>query len=213
MGTASVCVLICVGIPAYSAVLDRIAVTVGKQVIAESDLIRDLCVDAFIDRKPVDLSPAAKRTAALRLVDQILMLREASDSHLDLTAPDDATRMLAEEKSKFASEDEYQKALAEYHITEADLREHLLNGLHLSRFTDLRFRPGVQVSNTEIRERYEALAATWRRGGRNPIPTFEESQDQVEKLLTEDLTMKALDEWLMMQRESKEIQYREAAFK
>lgn len=213
MEVPAACVWICLGVSAYSAVLDRIAVTVGKQVITESDLIRDLCVDAFIDGKPVDLSPSAKRMAAVRLVDQILMLREADDSHLDLTTPDDAVKLLAEEKSKFANDSEYRNALGEYHVTEADLREHLLNGLRLLRFTDLRFRPGIQVSDAEIRERYDSLAATWRRAGRDPIPTFEESRAQVEKLLTEDFTMKALDDWLMMQRESKEIQYREAAFK
>ena len=44
--------------------LDRIAVTVEKQVITESDVIRYLRVAAFLDDKPVDLSGPAKRTAA-----------------------------------------------------------------------------------------------------------------------------------------------------
>jgi hypothetical protein len=194
-------------------VLDRIAVTVGKQVITESDLIRDLRVDAFIDRKPMDFGPMARRAAAVRLVDQFLMLREASESHLDLAAPDDAERLLAEEKSKFSSEMEYLQSLAEYRITEMEVSDHLLNGYKLLRFTDLRFGPGIQVSDEDIEKYYETLAGNWRKAGRVSIPTLEESRDQVEKLLTGDRTMKALDEWLVMQRGSKEIQYREAAFK
>jgi hypothetical protein len=204
---------LCALIPAYGEVIDRIAVTVDKQVITESDLIRDLRVDAFIDRKPVDLSPSAKRAAAERLVDQILMLREAADSHLDLTSPDDAARLLQQEKSQFASEDDYHKALAEYRISEADLTEHLLGGWRGLRFTDLRFRPEVYVSDAEIRQRYESLAAEWRRAGRSPMPTLDDSRDQIEKLLTDEGTVKALDAWLAMQRESRQIQYREAAFK
>jgi hypothetical protein len=198
---------------AHSAVIDRIAVTVGKQVIAESDLIRDLRVAAFIDRKPVDLSPAAKREAAARLVDQILILREASDSHLELASPDDAARLLSEEKSKVGSDEEYHKGLADYSISEADLREHLLNGWRALRFEDLRFRPDIQPSEAELREYYETLEANWRKGGRASIPSFEESRKQVEQLATEDLALKALDRWLATARESKEIQYREAAFK
>ena len=61
-------------------ILDRIAVTVGKQVITESDVIRDVRVAAFLDQKPVDLSGAEKRKAADRLVDQYLILQEAAFS-------------------------------------------------------------------------------------------------------------------------------------
>ena len=69
---------------AQAEVLDRIAVTVGKQVITESEILRDLRVAAFIDGKPPDMSPAAKRKSADRLVEQILILQEAADSHIAL---------------------------------------------------------------------------------------------------------------------------------
>ena len=68
-------------------VLDRIAVTVDKQVIAESDVIRFLRVAAFLDDKPLDLSPAARRHRGADLVDQTLMNMEASDSHIDAASP------------------------------------------------------------------------------------------------------------------------------
>jgi hypothetical protein len=204
---------LCVCASAYGAVIDRIAVTVEKQVITESDLITDLRVDAFIDRKAVDLSPAAKKEAAVRLVDQILILREAADSHLDLGTPEDGATLIAEEKSKFSSEEDFRKELVNYRITEADLGAHLLNGWRALRFTDARFRPEVQLSDAELREYYDNLVSSWRKGGRTSIPTFEESREQVEKLATEDRILKALDMWLSTARDSKEIQYREAVFK
>ena len=193
-------------------VLDRIAVTVGKQVITQGDLIRDLRVDAFLDRKPVDLSPSAKRAAAGRLADQILMLHEASDSHLVLASLEDAARLVSDEKSKYSSAQEYQAALAQYHISEGDLSQHLLDGLRALRFSELRFRPQIQLNETELRAYYDKLAAGWRQANRAPIPTFEESRDQVEKLLTSDREMEALDAWLAMARASGKIEYREAAF-
>lgn len=198
---------------AYGEVIDRIAVTVDKQVITESDLILDLRINAFIDRKPVDLGVAARRKSAERLVDQILMFREAADSHLELSMPEDGSKLIEQEKSQFPNEDEYRRALAEYHIREADIQEHLLNGLRALRFADLRFGPEVQYSDADLREYYEKLAASWRTAGRSPIPTFENSREQVEKLLTQERTMESLDEWLAVQRQSKQIQYREAAFK
>jgi len=198
---------------AYGEVIDRIAVTVDKQVITESDLILDLRIDAFIDRKPADFSVTARRQAAERLVDQILMFREAADSHLNLSMPEDGPMLIEQEKSKFPSDDEYRKTLAEYHIRESELQDHLLNGLRALRFADLRFGPEVQYSDADLREYYEKLAASWRAAGRSPIPSFESSREQVEKLLTQERTMESLDAWLAMQRQSKQIQYREAAFK
>jgi hypothetical protein len=207
----------------HAEVLDRIAVSVNQQVITESDLIRDLRVDAFIDQKPVDLSPEARRAAAQRLVDQILILKEAEESHLTLASPEDAPRLVAQQKSKYppgaagapaqGNDEQYRAALAEYGITEADLSQHLLDGLRALRFTELRFRPEVQISDADLRDYYEKLAAGWRAGGRARIPTFEESRAQIENLLTGERTMKALDDWLKMARASNRIQYREPAFK
>jgi SurA N-terminal domain len=197
----------------HAEVLDRIAVSVNQQVITESDLIRDLRVNAFIDQKPVDLTPEARRAAAQRLVDQILILKEAEESHLTLASPEDVARLVAQQKSKYPSEERYSAALAEYGITEADLSAHLLDGLRALRFTELRFRPEVQISDADLRDYYEKLAAGWRAGGRARIPTFEESRAQIENLLAGERTMKALDDWLKMARASNRIQYREPAFK
>ena len=74
---------------AWGAVLDRIAVTVGRQVITESDVILDLRVDAFLDQKPVDISGDQKRRAADRLVDQMLILTEATLSRVPLATEED----------------------------------------------------------------------------------------------------------------------------
>ena len=57
-------------------ILDRIAVTLDNRVIAESDLIRDLRLSAFLNLAPPDFSAAAKRAAAERLVERALMRRE-----------------------------------------------------------------------------------------------------------------------------------------
>ena len=126
-------------------VLDRIAVTVDKQVIAESDLIRYLRVAAFLDRKPADLSGEAKRSAAAALVDRYLILEEAQDSHFVLPSADDAQALVQQVKAQYPSEAAYQAALREYRIGEQDLANHLLAGARALRFSDLRFRPEVQI--------------------------------------------------------------------
>lgn len=198
----------------HAAVLDRIAVTVGKQVIAESDVIRDVRVSAFLDQKPVELTGEQKRKAADRLVDQLLILQEAAFSRVSLAETEDARKMLEQLRpTLYPDGAEYRAALTRYGITEQDVIHQLLAGLRAMRFTDLRFRPEIQLSDDELRERYLQLAAGWRRTDPAHVPTFEESREQVEKLLTDERTAQALDRWLGTQRTESQILYREQAFK
>ena len=138
---------------ASAETLDRIAVSVGQEVITESQVILDLRVAAFLDRKPVDLSGAAKRQSAERLVDQLLILREAADSHVTLPSTEATAGLVA----PYAAESGYQADLERYGISERDLGAHLLAGLRTLTFTDLRFRPDVQVSPEDIRSYYDKL--------------------------------------------------------
>jgi len=194
-------------------ILDRVAVTVGKHVISEGDILLDLRIAAFLDQKPVDLSGDQKRKTADRLVDQYLLLQEASSSHQVLPTDADARQLLDQVKAQYATETEYRAALARYGITEEQLSEHLLNGIRALRFTDLRFRPEVQLSDDDLHEYYDSMAAQWRRANPAQVPTFEASRDQIEKLLTDQRVTQALDRWLGTTRSETQILYKESAFK
>jgi hypothetical protein len=198
--------------PIRAEVFDRIAVTVDKRVITESDLIRDLRVSAFLDRKPVELSSTAKRAAAVRLVDRTLILEEAAGSHYDQPPGEDAACRV-DPKSRYPSDQEYRAALTEYHLTEAELTAHLLDGQRACEFTDLRFGPEVQISEQELRDAYTKFAADWThdRPGQ-ATPAFEQSRGEIEQLLTGQRTLEKLDAWLGMVRGERQIEYREAAF-
>jgi hypothetical protein len=199
--------------PAFAVdVLDRIAVTVDKQVIAESDVIRYLRVAAFLDRKPVDLSGTAKRAAAAALVDRYLILAESEDSHFTLPSADDTAVLLQQVKAQYPSEAAYQAALKEYRISEQDLAKHLLAGTRALRFTDLRFRPEVQISEQELSAAYDKFAAEWPATHSGAPPSLDQSRADLEKFLTEQRAMEARDKWLETTRQTRHVEYREAAF-
>jgi len=197
----------------HAEILDRVAVTVGKHVISEGDILLDLRIAAFLDQKPVDLRGDQKRKTADRLVDQYLLLQEASSSHQVLPTDADARQLLDQVKAQYATETEYRAALARSGITEEQLSEHLLNGIRALRFTDLRFRPEVQLSDDDLHEYYDSMAAQWRRANSTQVPTFEASRDQIEKLLTDQRVTQALDRWLGTTRSETQILYKESVFK
>jgi hypothetical protein len=188
---------------AHAEPLDRIAVTIGNHVITESELILDLRVGAFLDRAPVDLSPAARRRSAERLVDQFLILREATESHLKLPTEEDAITLLSTIKAEYGTLTDYRAALKSYGIEERDVVAQLLAGLIGITFTDLRFRPAIQVSEEDLRAYYAKLKLT---------ASFEDSREQLEELITRQRTTEALDQWLATTRATTRIEYREQAF-
>jgi hypothetical protein len=193
-------------------VLDRIAATVDKQVIAESDVILYLRVAAFLDRKPADLSGPAKRSGATALVDRYLILEESENSHFPLPSEAEAQSLLQQVKSQYPSDAAYQAALKEYRITEPDLAKDLLAGVRALRFTDLRFRPEVQISDQDLSAAYDKYAATWRASHSGAPPSLDDSREDLEKLLTNQRATEALDQWLETARQKRRVEYREAAF-
>ena len=193
--------------------LDRIAVTVGSHVIPESDVILALRVAAFIDDATPDLSGPQKRKAADRLVDQYLVLTDAAATRAPLPSPADVEPVLAPIQARYASEDEYRAALERAGITEPQLKAHLLAGLQMLRYTDLRFRGEVQITEENLREFFNTFVAESKQNNAAEVPDFESSRDQVEKLLTDQRTTQALDRWLGITRNETQILYRDAAFK
>lgn len=193
-------------------VLDRIAVTVDSQIITESDVVRFLRVAAFLDQKPLDLTRMSKRAAAKTLADQALMSMEAVDSHIVVDVPQDMPAALDQVKAQYSSPAAYQAALAKYGIHEEDVTRQLLAGIHSLRFADLRFRPEVQVSDQDLHAAYDTFVTEWRASHREPPASFDDSRDGLEKLLTDQRTIQALDQWLETARVDKHVEYREAAF-
>jgi len=184
--------------------LDRIAVTVGRHVISQHDILQDLRIAAFIDGKAPDFSADQKRKAAERLVDQYLVLEDATETRVPPPPAADVAGLLTPIKARYTSDQEYRTALAQAQVGEAELSAQLLAGLRMLRYTDLRFRPEVQLSEETLRAYYNKM---------KPPQTFEASLGDIEKLLTDQQTMQALDRWLEMARSEIAIVYREGAFK
>ena len=202
---------LCAGPFAGGETLDRVAVTVGRHVISEQEIMQDIRVSAFIDSKQPDFSAEQKRKAADRLIDQYLVLQDAAMTRTPMPSASDVSAMLTPIKARYASDQEYRSALTQARITDAELAEHLLAGLRMLRYTDLRFRPEVEINEDTLHAYYDKLTAS--AGDTTSRPTFEASRNDIEKLLTEQQTMQALDRWLSTARTDKAIVYHEAAFK
>jgi hypothetical protein len=142
-------------LPAFclpAAVIDRIAVVVGNTVITETEVLQEVRLEAFLNQAPLDLSPAARKTAAERLVDQQLVRNEMRIGSYPQPKPAEVQSMLQNfRQENFKTEAQYRAALEKYGITEDLLKQHLQWQLSAIRFTDLRF--GVPASTEQSADR------------------------------------------------------------
>jgi parvulin-like peptidyl-prolyl isomerase len=137
---------IIVSLPAAAEVLDRIAVAVNNHAIKESEVIREVRLTEFFNGGPLDLSGGAKRKAADRLIDQTFIRAEMAKGAYPPATDAEVNSVIARIKqTQFHGNPDFQKALAKYGISEADLRAQVGWQIQVLRFIDLRFEPGVRM--------------------------------------------------------------------
>jgi hypothetical protein len=206
--------LVCSVFVLSAEIIDRIAVSVGNQAITTSDLDREIRVSAFLNRSQPDLSPAARRTMADRMVEQRLILRELENSRYPAPAAPEIDPVLEKfKKDNFASDEQYSQALAEDGITDQQVRDELLWQRRLLQFIDVRFRPSVQVSDQEIQDYFIKVVEPAAQAAHPGQPvTLEEYRDRIEEKLTGEQVDKQMSAWLASQRERSQVVLHPEAF-
>ena len=196
-----------------AAILDRIAVVVGRHAIKISDIQRDLRLTAFLNRQRLDLTPQAKRKAAERLIDQEIIRQEIVTG--DYRRPPESEAGGVEKqlvKDRYGgSEASLRQALAPYGLSEEQLRAHLLWQLTVLQFIDQRFRPEVYVSDDEVRAYYEQHQEELRK--QHPSNgSFEALQGQIRQVLEGEQINQRFTAWLEEARKRARIEYKQEAF-
>ena len=195
-------------------IVDRIAVSVGNRVITTSDLDRQIRVAAFLNGTKPDESAAARRTMAERMVEQTLIRTEFETSNYPV--PDIAEmepEFEAIRAKLFPNPADYAHALAEAGITEQDLKTELLWQRTLSQFLDMRFRPGVQVSEGDVQQYFNTVVAPLARAAHPDQPVkLDEYRLEIETKLTGDRADKEMDKWLVEARKRTPVVFHDEVF-
>lgn len=198
----------CLLFPLRAEIVDRIAITVGRQVITELQLDEELRVTAFQNHQPIARDVRTRRAAGGRLIEQLLVKREMELSHYPLPEPAEIDKFMEQVRNAFPAGTNFDATLREYDLTETVLREHLSMQLTALQFIEFRFRPDLGVSPTDIENYYQRELLTWKaeHPGQRP-PTLADSQESIRKLLAEQRTDEALNAWLEGRRKQVSIVY------
>jgi hypothetical protein len=203
-----------IALAASGEVIDRIAVSLGSSVITESEISRQIRLTALLNGEKPDYSAESKRRAADMLVEQTLIRREMSATPAAQPEKVDiAPEVSAVLKQRYPTDAAYKRALAEYKLTDDDVQRHLEWQTRLIRFIDVRFRPGVQIPETEMREYYQSVfLPQWREQNKGEPPSFDDARAEVENEMLSARANSALDRWLGQSRTQTRIRYRQEVF-
>lgn len=186
---------------------------VGKQVIKASDIVRDLRVNAFLNQEPLDFSVPARRKAAERLIDQMIIRNQITTGRYGLPPAGAADALLKQlQQDRFGnSQLRYQQALIAAKLTEPELQARLIWQLTVLRFIDQRFRPSVMVSDEEVRAYYDKHLAELRKAHPESAD-FESLQPQIRVSLEGERLNQNFLQWLEDARKRATIEYKQEAF-
>ena len=159
------------------------------------------------------MSPAARKKAAQRLVEQELIRQEIANGGYGRPSEQDVAAFVQQfERDRFhGSNAQLRAALSRYGLTEEELKKYLQWQLTVLRFIDQRFRPGVLVTEDEVRAYYEEHRAELEKA--NPRnSSLEALQDKIRETITGERINTNFEEWLDETRRRTRIEYRDAAF-
>ena len=205
--------LAAIGYPVGAEIIDRIAISVGNQVITAGQVDEEIRLTAFLNHENLDLSIPERKKAAARLIEQALVRRDLELSRYPLPAASEAQASLKEIELSYAPESHYQEMLQQYRITPEALQRRLLWQLTLLRFVDFRFRPGIQIPEADVNTYYDQELTKWNQQGLQPVPTLEDSRAKIEEILTQQRIDQALNTWMAETRKQVAINYLDEALK
>lgn len=197
-------------------VVDRIAISIGSQVVTQSMLRRQLRLSAFFGNREPDYSPNALKDAADRLIDQALIRREIElTKYTPVPMSEVNERVEAFKQRRNLNQQQLVAALAKYGFTEDDFKEEYHWQLTLQRFIEYRFRPSIQVNEAEIAEYYNKTFVPQYMASNPgvPPPALEQVHTRIVNVVASEKSTTTLFRWLETSRQQIRIRFFDEALK
>jgi hypothetical protein len=196
--------------PLHAAeVIDRIIATVNGHVILQSDWDEALCYEALLSNRSLAQFNDDDRRAVLdRLIDQELLRGQMKSADFRHATDEEVAAHVAEarrQSPQAASAEAWQALLAQYHLTEKSLFEHVRQQIDVMRLVDVRLRPAVQIDSKSIEAYYrDQFVPKLKKSGADQVPLAEVS-NKIRELLTEQKVSEMLVSWLQTLRSEGQV--------
>jgi hypothetical protein len=199
--------LVLLVLAARAELLDRIAITVGKDVITEQQIYEQLRIAAFLDGVPPEFTQQQLRDTADRMVLQRLVLQDMEANGFPLPTNQEVDRALRESREKhWGSITAFEQAARQANVSTQAVTEFLKRLIATIKYIDFRFKPAVRISDATLLERYETKYNPLDPEAGDP-PEFDEVRQALEDEIIAERVDEAVDRWLQDARERAGVRY------
>jgi len=146
--------------PLYAAIVDKIVVVVNNEVITQGEIDRQLAPifmqyrNIYKGNELIKKLEEAKQNITGQLIEERLMLSEAKKLNIEVTEKEIDAK-IAEIQKRFASEDEFERALAGQHVALKDLRSRYRDQIMTKKLIDQKVGAKVMITPAKVTEYYE----------------------------------------------------------
>jgi hypothetical protein len=190
-------------------VIDRIVATVNGRVILQSDLDEALCYEALLSGHPTsELAEEDRRAVLDRLIDQELLRGQMKSAEFQHATEAEVEARVADARKQYpqaSAEEGWIQLLAQYQMTEKDLKARVQQQIDVMRLVDARLRPAVQIDSKSIEAYYrEQFAPQLNASDAGRVP-LEQVSGKIRELLTEQKVSEMLVSWLQTLRSQGDV--------
>ncbi len=198
---------------AAGQIVDRMVANVNGHVLLQSDWEEELAFEAFVDaRSPDSFTPAERKAALDRLIDQELLREQVRPSE-EAPAAEIAEKIHDVRKlhPEAATDEGWHAALERCGLTQADLEKRLGQSIQLMRLVEARLRPSIQIDQKAVESYYhEQLIPELKKAGNREV-ALPEVFGHIKDMLAEQRLNQLLHGWLASLRSSSRIQTPQSA--
>jgi peptidyl-prolyl cis-trans isomerase SurA len=183
--------------------LDRIVEVVNEDVILESDVDEERRLAAFQPFQ--NASRNSTRELILdRLIDRTLILQQARLQSEDQVTEKQVDEQLIALRREIPACKQYhcetdagwQKFIADQGFTEEELRRVWRERMEVLRYIEVRFRSGIQIEDSEVRDYYEKTLLPQYARQNATAPKLEAISNRIKEILLQQRVSSLLDDWL-----------------
>ncbi|HVE73218.1 MAG TPA: hypothetical protein VNI54_17755 [Thermoanaerobaculia bacterium] len=186
-------ILALVALPASAVTVDRIAAVIDGQVVTVSEIVQ-MVETRFFPRLAAD-EDDHRREILESLIAQALRYRDVERFGAQDIHPDTIGARLVEIRGRFATEAEFDAALARSELTLEEIRALAKRQLQVEAYIQERFAPLVFVTNDEIADYH---ATTWTRARRErglPVLPLADVREEVRAAVRSSRLQTEIAKW------------------
>lgn len=199
--------VLCAALSVRAETIDRVVATVNGHPILQSDVDEAVRYEAFVEGKPLNSLSSAQADATLqRLVDQELLHQQMSELPVDV-APETLQEKIGEiRKERGDTPEQWQRNLAAYGLDEDTFTILLKKQLQTMAFVDHRLRPSIVIDRVAVETYYRnTFLPQLRKSGATREPAFNDVQQKIREVLTQQRVDDMLSNWLRSLRQQARV--------